>query len=285
MTVQNIWHGLVIWYLFLAGTGAGVYLLAVGNKMFRKQDALVKMGYIWGPILVALGTILLLLDLGRPFWAFLAVLRPHASMISVGTLILTFFMLNGFFQIYSLLFKKKEPPHALDIIGFILAIGTATYTGLLLGVVEAIPFWNKPILLPILFLVSALSSGIGFLLLVSILNKNSKEETKSNLHRMMKFDIWLILIELALLILLLWLSARGNPAAAASVQILTSGFFALPFWGLLIVTGLLLPLVLETLVRSHKQSILALCSIALLIGGVTLRYSIVVAGVWLPMSK
>lgn len=282
MSTQNVWHGLVIWYLFLAGTGAGIYLLAVGNKLFRKQNALTHIGYVWGPALVTFGTVLLLLDLGRPFVAFFAVLRPFGSMISVGTIILSLFMLLGFLQIFLTLFKKQESPKVLDVLGFVLAIGTATYTGLLLGVVKAIPFWNNPILLPILFLVSALSSGAGLLLLISVIKKYFNDSEKAqNLYAVMKFDVVLIVIEVILLAALMLLSANGHPAAAASVEILTTGFFALPFWGLVVVVGMIVPFVLEALVRSHKPSIIALCSLALLIGGVTLRYSIVVAGVWM----
>lgn len=285
MVSQDVWHGLVIWYLFLAGTGAGVYLLAVGNKLFRRENALSKMGYIWSPVLVSVGTGLLLLDLGRPFYAFLAVLRPFSSMVSVGTIILTFFILVGFLQIYITFFKNQESPRSLDIVGIVLAIGTATYTGLLLGVVEAIPFWNNLVLLPVLFLVSALSSGTGFILLVAVVNKYFHEEEKArNLYALMKFDVVLIVIEVVLLAALLILSANGHPAAAASVGILTKGSFALPFWGLVVVTGLLVPFVLEALVRSHKLCIIAICSLALLVGGVTLRYSVVIAGVWIPMK-
>jgi len=40
MIVQEVWGDLVIWYLFLAGTGAGVYLLAVGHKVLRRQNGL-----------------------------------------------------------------------------------------------------------------------------------------------------------------------------------------------------------------------------------------------------
>lgn len=286
MTVQNVWGGLVIWYLFLAGTGAGVYMLAIGNKLLRKRDELAKTGYIFGPALVILGTIALLFDLGRPQLAFFAVLRPQASMISVGTIILTLFILNGFLQLYGVFLRKKDPPKILDITGFILAVGTATYTGLLLGVVKAIPFWNNPIILPSLFLVSALSSGVGCLVLITFVMRTiNSEKTQQILHGIMKLDVWLILSELAFIAMLFGISSKGHPAALASVKILTQGFFAIPFWGLVILMGLIFPLILETLIRQSRPNMWLLCSLALLIGGVTLRYSIVVAGVWVPMVK
>lgn len=285
MSPQHVWQDLVVWYLFLAGTGAGVYLVTLGNKVLRKDNTLQNIGYCCGPALVAIGTGFLLLDLGRPLWAFLAILRPQSSMISIGTIILSLFLVLGAFQIFQNLYRKKETSFTLDIAGIILAMGTATYTGLLLGVVKAIPFWNSPIFLPLLFLASALSSGIGFTFLALVLTKKPRSEhVLHTLHKIVRLDIGLILCELAVLFTILFLSNQAGGAAAGSVAILLSGSFALPFWGLVIGIGLLVPLLIEVLVRSHRESILLLCGLALLIGGVALRYSIVFAGVFVPLS-
>jgi polysulfide reductase chain C len=285
MHPQQVWHDLVVWYLFLAGTGAGVYLITLGNKLFRKDNSLQNIGYFWGPAFVAVGTGFLLLDLGRPLFAPLAILRPLSSMISIGTIILSLFLVLGLFQVVQNIYRKKETSLYLDYIGFFLAIGTATYTGLLLGVVKAIPFWNNPILLPLLFLASALSSGIGFTLLILVLSKKIRSEQISHaLHTILKLDIGLILCEIALLSVILYLSNQSGGAAASSVAILLNGFFALPFWGLVIGIGLLLPLLLEILVHSLQENVLLICGLALLVGGIALRYSIVFAGVFVPFG-
>ncbi|GAB6174312.1 polysulfide reductase NrfD [Paradesulfitobacterium aromaticivorans] len=284
MAVQQVWGSLVIWYLFLAGTGAGVYLLGIGNEILRKDGTWKRSGYIFGPALVGLGTLFLLADLGRPLWAFLAVLRPYSSMISVGTIILVLFILNGLGQIYLNVIQKRVSPRILDYVGCLLAIGTATYTGLLLGVVKAIPFWNHPVILPVLFLISALSSGAGFLMLISMMKKKNSSEKIVDLSSLLKCDLWLILGEIILLTDLFYLSAKGNPAAVASVDILFRGFFALPFWGLFVITGLVIPLAIEIFALHDKKALLTLCGLALFVGGITLRYSIVMAGVWLPLK-
>lgn len=285
MNAQNAWGSLVIWYLFLAGTGAGVYMISLGNKLFRKDKSLQEIGYFGGPALVALGTGFLLLDLGRPLWAFYAVLRPFSSMISVGTIILSLFLVIGLVQIYKNLYLKKETPRYLDIFGFCLSIGTATYTGLLLGVVKAIPFWNSPVLLPLLFLASALSSGIGFILVFLVLSKKIRSKQSSYpLHTIVKIDIGLILFEISILCLILFLANQAGGSAASSVAILLNGSYALPFWGLVIGIGFSVPLVLEILVHPHTEKVLLFCGLALLIGGVALRHSIVVAGVVISLS-
>lgn len=285
MHPQQVWHDLVVWYLFLAGTGAGVYLIALGNKLWRRDDSLQNIGYFWGPAFVAVGTVFLLFDLGRPLAAPLAVLRPLSSMISIGTIILSLFLLLGLIQIVQNLYFKKSTPRCLDWVGFGLAIGTATYTGLLLGVVKAIPFWNNPLFLPLLFLASALSSGVGFILLILVATKKiRKEQIAAALPAMVKLDIGLILCEIVLLSVMLCLAKQAGGAAGSSVDILLQGFLALPFWGLVIGVGLLLPLFIETFMRSHQEKVLLVCALALLVGGIALRYSIVLAGVFVPLS-
>ncbi|AGA68399.1 formate-dependent nitrite reductase, membrane component [Desulfitobacterium dichloroeliminans LMG P-21439] len=285
MHPQHVWHDLVVWYLFLAGTGAGIYLITLGNKLLRKDNSLQNIGYFWGPAFVAVGTGFLLLDLGRPLFAPLAVLKPFSSMISIGTIILSLFLVLGLVQMIQNLYRKRETPRYFDWIGFCLAIGTATYTGLLLGVVKAIPFWNSPILLPLLFLASALSSGVGFILFSLVVAKKVRSEQISQaLHSILKLDVGLILTEIVVLGLILYISNQSGGAAASSVAILLEGFLALPFWGLVIGVGLLLPLLLETLVRSQKESVLLICALSLLVGGIALRYSIVFAGVFVPFS-
>ncbi len=285
MHSQQVWHDLVVWYLFLAGTGAGVYLIALGNKLWRRDDSLQNIGYFWGPAFVAVGTVFLLFDLGRPLAAPLAVLRPLSSMISIGTIILSLFLLLGLIQIVQNLYFKKSTPRCLDWVGFGLAIGTATYTGLLLGVVKAIPFWNNPLFLPLLFLASALSSGVGFILLILVATKKiRKEQIAAALPAMVKLDIGLILCEIVLLSVMLCLAKQAGGAAGSSVDILLQGFLALPFWGLVMGVGLLLPLFIETFMRSHQEKVLLVCALALLVGGIALRYSIVLAGVFVPLS-
>ncbi len=171
MGLGTVWGPLIAWYLFLAGVGAGAYIVAVvANVLGDHYKPLVKPGIFLGAPLVAIGSGLLLLDLGNPLRAYLGFLRPQSSMISVGIWIITIFILLGLLHIAALLFKQvKLSERALRWLGGInaaFAVGTAIYTGLLLGVVKAVPFWNTP-MVPLLFLVSALSTGMGAVLLVS----------------------------------------------------------------------------------------------------------------------
>lgn len=280
LTVQTTWGHLVAWYLFLAGAGAGLYIIAVGIKLRRGGLAFEKAAYYLSPALVIIGSILLVLDLGQPLRAVLAIMRPHASMISVGTIILSLFIAVGLFQGHCLHRGRRLAP-AWDKAGLLLAAGTATYTGLLLGVVKAIPFWNNP-LLPALFLVSALSSGAGLLMVLAARDIMVGEGADEILPSLLRLDTALIAVKTGFLATLLLVALTGSLAAAAGARILLTGSFAAPFWLLVVGAGLLLPLTLELTGRAHRPAGLLACGLGLLAGALALRYGIVLAGVYIP---
>ena len=128
LVVQTTWGHLVAWYLFLAGAGAGLYVISIGVKLFRLNDSFAKPAYYASPFIVIVASVLLLLDLGQPLRALLAVLRPHASMISVGTVILSLcFLVNcacavvGFVTI-----SEKSPLASLKPIGWPFTVQPVT---------------------------------------------------------------------------------------------------------------------------------------------------------------
>ena len=292
MGLGTVWGPLIAWYLFLAGVGAGAYLVAIAASYLGEQyQPLVKPGIFLGAPLVAIGSALLLLDLGNPLRFYLGFLRPQSSMISVGILIITVFILLGLLHIAALLFPQRVKLSAkmlvwLGGVNALFALGTAIYTGLLLGVVKAVPFWNTP-MLPMLFLVSALSTGAGAVLLVLGLRRwiapAAKEEATQiaeSEHLLSRLDIPLIVVELLVLFFLLFIMAGGPSVAAESARYLVAGGFAIAFWVGLVIVGLLVPIALEVwALRGGKGlSVAALAGLCLLIGGIVLRYAVLSAG-------
>ncbi len=290
MGLGTVWGPLIAWYLFLAGMGAGAYFVAIAaSHLGEKYQPLVKPGVWLGAPLVAIGSLLLLLDLGNPLRFYLGFLRPQSSMISVGILIITVFIVLGLIHLAALLFKQvKLSAKALAWVGRInavFALATALYTGLLLGVVKAVPFWNTP-LLPILFLVSALSTGLGAVLLVLALRRlvapPAKEEAEGlveSAHLVSRVDIPLIVVELLVLFCLLFITGGGPSVAAGSAQYLVAGGFAVAFWVGIVVVGLVVPLGLEAwALKQRGLGVAAVAGVCLLIGGILLRYAILSAG-------
>ena len=82
----------IAWYLFLR-VRRGAFLLGsfvdfalrVSNRSWlRGASAVTDAGLLAGPVLVALGTVFLTLDLGAPDQAFRLFLTPSGSLLSAG---------------------------------------------------------------------------------------------------------------------------------------------------------------------------------------------------------
>lgn len=299
MGLQNVWGPLIAWYLFLAGVGAGAYTVGFGATLLgERYRPLVKPGIYLGAPLVAIGSVLLLLDLGAPLQFWRGFLRPQSSMISVGIIIITVFIILGAIHIAALLFPKllKLSDRTLRWLGWInalFALGTAIYTGLLLGVVKAVPFWNTP-MLPLLFLVSALSTGMGAVVLVVGLRRWVRPAAveaeagpvTESVHALSRTDIPIIVTELLVLFFLLFLMVASRTTARESARYLVVGDYAAAFWLGVVVVGLLVPVALEawSLARRERLSLARLSDLGvmtglcLLVGGLILRYAVLAAG-------
>ncbi len=290
MGLGTVWGPLIAWYLFLAGVGSGAYIVGwAATYLGARYKSLVKPGILLGAPLVAIGSGLLLLDLGNPLRFYFGFFRPQNSMMSVGIFIITVFILLGLLHAAALVLPQiKLSEKVLRWLGGItalFALATAIYTGLLLGVVKAVPFWNTP-MLPLLFLVSALSTGMGAVLLVLALRRwvaqAAKEEAENiaeSAHLLSRVDLPVVVVELMVLFFLLFVMGSGQSVAAESARYLVSGGFAAAFWVGVVLVGLLIPIGLEAWsLRNKGLSVGALAGLCLLIGGIVLRYAVLSGG-------
>ena len=296
MGLQSYWGPLVAWYLFLAGTGAGSYIIAViADNLGDRYQPVAKIGVYLGAPLVIIGSLLLLLDLGYPTRFFLGFSNLQSSMMSIGMIVITVFIFAGMVHLVALFFfgRTRGAPRWLGRINIIFAFGTAIYTGLLLGTLRAIPFWNTPIL-PMIFLFSSLSTGIGAIALsmglwrwinpAAVNNRGKKVIASSEL--LSRFEIPVLLAEALAIFFLMFTTASSTGVMAISANYLLRGDYALAFWLGLGFIGLLVPLVLElwSFSRRKKPSLTRLTDLGvasglcLLFGGVVLRYAILSAG-------
>ena len=275
------WGWLIIIYLFLGGLGAGAYLTSfAAEKGWLGQDTRLKhAGYYLAAPCVAVGSLILVADLGISYteiWKIFAMFSNINSVMSWGIYILTFFIVVGIICIYYT-WKGLKIPTVWSYFGAILALGTGIYTGVLLSVVNAVPFWNT-FLMPVLFVVSALSTGLAATSLLSHFTEKSQANEEVNAN---KTHLVLVLLEIILVVLLLAFAAAGinGRVAADSVSSILTGTLALPFWLLLIVIGLIIPLIYyytktstKNLTKTDGDKLFATISdIAILIGGLTLR--------------
>lgn len=311
MEHELTWGLPVVLYLFLAGVGAGASAVS-GSVLLRGGDysgggyfKLARYGALIGPVPVLIGCGLLVFELGRWDRMFNLFKVINLSPMSIGSWFLMLFII--FSLIYAVAFLPSFVPqwerltkrlapllHLMAWFNVPLGIGVAVYTGILLGAMPSRPLWNSPIL-ALLFLVSALSTGVATILLARVFfhEKITDSTAEHHYHETgyMLTSADLVLIGFEMLVIFLFIMFAhltiGNLKYAMAI-ILPGGEMASMFWLWVVMIGLVIPGLLELIYVVPKliyQSAFrvpmiseTLISVTVLVGGFMLRYVIVVAG-------
>ncbi|GAB1536768.1 polysulfide reductase NrfD [Geovibrio sp. ADMFC3] len=299
MEFQTGFHWYIAVYLFLAGVGAGSIVVASLADIYDRQKyiSFIKAASVIGMPLVTIGILFLYIDLGQGMykpWLLLLLFVNPTSAIMWGTLILTIFtVLSLLYGVYNLgildwfikkmgfvkIFKPIAASRFMNWSLIITGILTAGYTAVLLGVLKAIPFWHQTSL-PILFIISASSTGISGAMVVKELF--FKEE--AHLEKIETTHFYLIMLEILLLIGMLLIALQGVPEMKFSALTLLTGEFAVEFWVFLVLLGLVVPAFVFAFVEAGKMHVsggkLVFFELLVLVGGYFLRYLILHAGVY-----
>ena len=280
-----VWGPLIAWYLFLAGAAAGSYLTASFIAHRHPKDVLMrKGGRLVAPVLLAIGLVLLMLDAQAGFrnpLRFMGLFANPGSVMTIGVYIICVFMPVSIIAAIMELMRKRVPLW-LDIIGIVFAFGLAAYTGFLLGVSKGYPLWNNAAL-PILFILSALSSGLALTSLIGLFTDRVQYGLMMDLKRA---HVLLVGLELVVLSVMLVIVASAGGAGAASVAMITSGVFAPAFWIGIVVFGMIIPLCVEghaAFIRKTPGTTTAALATdfvgeaGVVVGGFLVRYIIVAA--------
>jgi formate-dependent nitrite reductase membrane component NrfD len=156
---QTLWRAPAVVNFFLGGLGAGLYLAAFLAAGFGPTPALAVASWL-GPLLVAAGFVAVALEAGRPLRGVRLLARLGTSWMSREL------VLGGAFMAFALA-GLAAPWLPLRLLAAAAAIGLAAAQGLLLRQARGVPAWNVAIM-PVVFLLSALLSGAGLLLLLEI---------------------------------------------------------------------------------------------------------------------
>jgi protein NrfD len=287
----EIWHWPISVYLFLGGLSAGILLFAAMVVILKKEKdypAAVKYATLIPPVALSLGLLALVYDLKHPLytWQLYMTIRIESPM-SWGAwvlLITTPLSFMWVFSYFSELFPKinlkwdflreieiflrnKRVYMAYALVPLTIILGI--YTGILLSAFNARPLWNNAILGP-LFLVSGLSTGAAAIILLA---KTAKER-----HLFGKIDLLLIIIEIGLIIHMLMGMAAGSQVQLEAMELLVGGEFTVMFFGFVVILGLLVPAILETLEMKGYKVPVAIPALLVLLGGLIFRFVMVEAG-------
>ncbi len=287
------WGLLLAIDLFAAGLGAAIFMVAVAANLAggRRYRRISTTGAIIAPWPVILGVLLIILDLGKPlrFWEMM-LRRSHetlgiesimfnvGSTMSLGTWLLILFVLGSLvYMVVALLawpFKWAEKlQKVLGVIGLPIALLVTIYTGVLLSATRN-RVWGS-LLLPIVFVVSAIVTGIAAIVFILAAIRVAKPDSKigSDIPKLEVINGWTIAFQL-LMVILFVIFGIGS----AQMRAVIGSAFGLLWWIGVIGLGLVLPLVIGIRGGAKNAPVSLVVSALVLLGGFFLRYTILLGG-------
>ena len=301
-----VWDWAIAIYLFLLGIPAGPTTLSVllRRKGAGSESGIIKATAILAPASVILGLLFLIFHLARP-WTFWKLMFHYQfdPVMSMGVMLLQVYM-AVLFAWLAVVFRTEIETlrrHLLqekfafvdDLIAWLarierllapllllLAVLLGAYTGFLLSALKTYPLLNNPVL-PVLFLISGVSSGIAstILLAVPLLKEDRHSQGVGFVPR---FEPPVLAVGgLLLVCFFTGLYFGGGQKEAAMWAAIGSGFWAQVFWLGVVGIGMLLPQLLALLapapLRAKNGYLVLVCSLTL-VGILLLRYFVLYAG-------
>ncbi|KJR46769.1 polysulfide reductase, subunit C [Desulfosporosinus sp. I2] len=292
--MELTWGLMIVIYLFAAGLSAGAMITSNLSYLYGGQDfqRVSRVGALITPFPISLGLGVLVLDLGSPFNFYQLFLTLElSSPMSYGSWLILIFSIFSIINFYLWLPKKfqivgqtlqlEKGKKLLAKIMPFLSVGVASYTGLLLNAAVR-PIWNAP-LLPILFLVSAFSTGVAAVILIATLSPWERARHKE-LHVLTMADVGLIILECLLILFIIVMGRFSSDSESVAFGSLLYGHYAWIFWLLIVGFGLMLPLLLEFMELKNKipvkwtWPVTISSSFLVIFGGFFVRYIITYAG-------
>lgn len=301
-----IWGWQPALYLFLGGLGAGTFFIAAilllkGGAKFKR---LVSAASFAAFACVAVGLLLLLAELIKPLQGLLVwqsfshftSWMTYGAWIAMGAMLC--FVVVGvlcapWFGTAKASDETTEAPvsgtaKAFAIVGSLFALALAFYTGMLLMMADGVAIWHTG-LLPCLFTISAIDTGIALVELIALCMRKTCLLTADADKALRTGVICLVVLEAVVLAIFLTTALTGTGSfgsyaatAAASANIIIAGSMAPWFWAGVVLLGLVCPLVMAIgLLRKHEAApaIAAFGPVCALIGGCILRFVVLFAGI------
>lgn len=276
-------------YFYLTGLSAGSFIistLAYGFG-FEKFKPLGKVGVVIATVLLIAAPMFLLVHSGRPLRAWhLFVYISGTSPISWGSFLLTLYPLNCIVYGYFMFRGNAKLTKLFGRIGIPLALMVHGYTGFILSFAKAHVLWRTS-MMPILFLTSAMVSGVAMMILVTIIKDrffSEKGEVNTEIiYGLGKMLLWLLVFDLFLSLSDLGIHYFGERESMETARLFLTGAFAPLFLGVETLMGKVIPLILVAAPRTRNVAVFGFAAVLVMIGIFVMRYNVVLGGEYIPL--
>jgi Ni/Fe-hydrogenase subunit HybB-like protein len=283
-------------YFFFTGLSAGSFVISVIATLLGRREfkPIGKITALLAPALLIIAPLNLILDMEQPlrFWH-LFLYYNWQSPITYGSFLLTAYPIMGVIYAVMVYTGRQTAAKILGVLGIPLAVSVHGYTGFILALAKARSLWNTAAM-PTIFLVSAMVSGIGLVVIVAAIRwkwfdkKASPEQKRSDkrvILTLAQLMSYIILLDLFLILsdILVLLTAHSDALEAG--KLILTGNFAPLFVGVEIILGSFVPLIL-VFAPKLKDSMASVVTAAVLvnIGVYAMRFVMVIGGQTIPLS-
>jgi formate-dependent nitrite reductase membrane component NrfD len=267
------WGGTYAVYFFTIGISAALFFFSALSWARAEYEPLRHSAAYASFALLVVSGVLLIADLSQPL-RFFQILNPFhlnlTSPLAWGSLNLMAFGVVSLAYLWTLRKGNAGLAKQLSVAGGLLALGLPVYTGFDLTVHQNRPVWNTP-LMPVLFVALSLVSGAA----VATFLAAGQERVLNALRSIMLWSAGSVAVMLVSLMGTTWFGGTGQEL---TFMILTSGSLSLAFMWLGVILGTAVPIGLLLAPVGHRSTGVLLSGALLLVGGMALRYSILVGG-------
>jgi Ni/Fe-hydrogenase subunit HybB-like protein len=282
---------LISYYFYLTGLSAGSFMISTLSYGFgfEKFKAASKMGVVVAVLLLLLAPQFLLMQVAWPvksLWHNFVYLNP-VSAISYGAFLLVLYPLNSIIYGIFMFKDNKKWTKFFGLLGIPLALAVHGYTGWILALGVARDYWNTG-LMPIVFLFSAMVSGISMMILLIMIRDRfftaEKTINREIIEGLAKLLGWLLVVDLFLVFcdysILLYSRLEGQEVA----HFMLFGKMAFGFVVLENLIGKIIPMIIVMVPRlRNNYYFLVLAAIMNMIGILAMRIVTVYGGQSLPL--
>lgn len=295
--VYNVQHGL-IWGLlitafpFFTGLSAGSFTLSTLAYVFGKKEYKVisKNAVLMAIVLLLMANMTLFADTTQPTRAYYTFLYPNiASMFSWATFVISAYLLCSIIYAYFIFTGNDKYAKVMGIICIPVALGVHADTGFVFGLNKGMVLWHTA-LMPVLFLVSALTSGIALLIVVvTIKEKFFPEKKKIDpeiVYSIGNLLVFFLVLEFFLDIVDITTMLYSAAEEYEAIMLWLNGPLSFSFLWIQIFLGGVLPLLLLSHPKTGRTYLgQGLAGALVVIGTFAMRFNVIVGGQMIPKSE
>ncbi len=320
--VEIQWSILIVLYPYITGLVAGAFIASSLYHVFGKKEIkpVARFALLTALSFLLVATMPLLAHLGRPERGVEIMFTPHVTSAMSGFgYIYSFYLIVVVLEIWlsfredivklalnskgwrellysglalfsydiseKALHSDEKLAKKLAIIGIPSAAFLHGYVGFIFGGIKANPWWSTP-LMPVIFLMSAIVSGIALLILLYIAAMKIRKHAIDHkcLHSLAHY-LWIFLIlDVALEMLEIVSMKYESLEQIDIINRLLSEKIAVTFYGVQLTLGIFIPFILLLLVgiiknrETLKTMMITISSICVVIGVFAMRWNVVIGG-------